>query len=141
MEEKLHSSLEPPPEQIRYANVLEKGMYLGLACLFVTFVLYVFMIVAPHIPHEKLPEYWTKNVHEYLTEAEIDAGWGWVKMLKHGDFINFIGITMLAGVTVLCYLAVFPLLLKRKDTIYAVLVLLEVIVLVVAASGIIAVGH
>jgi len=44
-------------------------------------------------------------------------------------------------VTVLCYLAVLPLLVKRRDTIYAVLALLEVIVLLVAASGIIAVGH
>jgi hypothetical protein len=44
-------------------------------------------------------------------------------------------------VTVICYAAIIPLLLKRKDFVYATLAVLEVLVLVAAASGIIAVGH
>ena len=141
MQEKPAVSFEPSLEQIWYARFLKTGMYVGLACLFVTFALYAFGIMEPHIPIEKLPEHWTKRVDKYLDEAEIDAGWGWVKMVGYGDFVNFIGIALLAGVTVLCYLAVIPIFLFRRDTIYAVLALLEVLVLVVAASGIIAVGH
>jgi hypothetical protein len=141
MEEKSNASLEPTPEQLRYAGVLEKGMYTGLACLFITFAIYVSGILGPYIPFEELPEHWTKNVHEYLAAAEIEAGWGWVSMLRYGDFLNFIGIAILAGVTVFCYAAIIPLLLKRKDIIYAFVALLEVVVLAVAASGIIAVGH
>ena len=144
MDEQPNASPEPTPEQIRYAEVLEKGMYVGLACLIVTFALYAFGIMKPYVPLGKLPEHWQKEVDDYLSEAgeaEIEAGWGWVKMLGYGDFVNFIGIAILAGVTVPCYLAIIPLLLKRNDTIYVVLALLEAIVLVVAASGIIAVGH
>ena len=141
MQEKPNESLEPTPEQIRYAGVLEKGMYLGLACLFVTFAIYVSGVLDPYIPLEKLPEHWSKNVHEYLAEAEIEAGWGWVKMLGYGDFINFVGITILAGVTVGCYLAIIPPLLRRRDVLYAVLAVLEVVVLAAAASGLIAGGH
>ena len=141
MEARPDESLEPTPEQVRYAAVLEKGMYVGLACLLVTFALYVFGIMDPYIPLEELPSHWSKSVDEYLTEAEIDTGWGWVKMLGYGDFVNFIGIIILAGASVLCYLAIVPLLLKRRDFIYAVLALLEVIVLVVAASGIVVLGH
>ena len=62
-------------------------------------------------------------------------------MLGHCDFVNFIGIAILAGAAISCYIAVIPLLKKRKDFICAALVLLEVIVLVIAASGIVAVGH
>jgi hypothetical protein len=62
-------------------------------------------------------------------------------MLKYGDFVNFIGITMLAGVTIICYAGIVPTLLKSKDTVYAVLAVLEVIILSAAASGILAVGH
>ena len=141
MEDKPKASLEPTPEQIRYAGVLEKGMYVGLVCLFITFALYVFGVMQPHVPLESLSEHWSKSVHEYLHDAEIEAGWGWVRMLRCGDFVNFIGVAILAGVTVLCYLAIMPLLLKRRDTIYAILALLEVVVLLVAASGVIAVGH
>lgn len=133
--------MEPTPEQILYAEVLEKGMYLGLACLFTTFALYASGIMEPYIPLDKLPEYWTQDVHEYLAQAELKAGWSWVPMVRYGDFVNFIGIAILAGVTVLCYIAIVPLLLHRGDFIYAVLALLEVVILVVAASGIIAVGH
>jgi hypothetical protein len=64
-----------------------------------------------------------------------------VKKLGYGDFVNFIGIAILAGITVPCYLSIVPLLLKKKDTTYVILVLLEVIVLCVAASGVINVGQ
>lgn len=141
MQQETDASLEPTPEQIRYAGVLEKSMYVGLMCLFVTFALYVFAIMSPYIPLEKLPQHWTKNVDDYLHDAKIEPGWSWVNMLGYGDFVNFIGITILAGITVLCYLAIIPLLLKRKDFIYAVLAALEVIVLAAAASGIINAGH
>jgi hypothetical protein len=141
MTENPEQSVEPTPEQLRYAGVLEKGMYVGLICLFVTFALYVSGIMQPYIPLHTLPEHWTKNVHEYLTEAEIDAGWSWVSMLGYGDFLNFVGITILAGVTVLSYLAIIPLLFRSRDFIYAAVALLEVIVLAVAASGIVAGGH
>ena len=141
MEEKPIASAEPTVEQIRYAGVLEKGMYLGLVCLLVTFTLYVSGILKPRIPMEELPRHWTKPVHEYLADAEIKAGWGWVSLLGYGDFVNFIGITLLGGVTVVCYIAIIPLLLKQKDMIYAFLALVEVLILLLAASGIISVGH
>ncbi|MFC1596436.1 DUF1634 domain-containing protein [Planctomycetota bacterium] len=141
MEKPPEASLEPAPEQVRYAAVLEKGMLAGLACLLVTFALYVSGIMSPYIPREELPQHWSKDVNTYLADANIEAGWGWLKMLQYGDFVNFIGIATLAGVTLICYAAIVPLLLKRKDTIYAVLAILEVLVLAVAASGIIAVGH
>jgi hypothetical protein len=141
MDENPDASLEPTPEQIRYARILEKGMYLGLACLFVTFALYVFGVMEPFIPLGELPEHWTKGVHEYLTDAQIEEGWSWVGMLRYGDFVNFIGIAALAGVTVLSYLVIIPLLLKQRDVTYAVLAFLEVLVLVAAASGILALGH
>ena len=141
MQDKPNASLEPTPEQIRYAGFLEKGMYVGLACLFVTFGLYVFGVMGPYIPLEELPDHWSKNVHDYLADAKIEAGWSWVGMLRYGDFINFIGVAILAGVTVVCYLAIVPMLLKKKDTLYAVLALLEAVVLIAAASGIIAGGH
>jgi len=141
MAEKPDASLEPAPEQVLYARVLETGMYVGLVCLFVTFALYVSGIMEPHIPLDELSQHWEKSVHEYLDDAEIGAGWSWMGMLGHGDFLNFIGIAFLAGTTLLCYLAILPLLLKRRDFIYAVLAMIEVFVLAVAASGIIAVGH
>ncbi len=141
MEKKANDLLKATPEQLIYAGILEKGMYLGLLILFITYALYVFGIMDPYIPLDKISDYWSMNVHDYLEHAEIKNGWAWLGMLKYGDFINFIGIALLAGVTVMCYAAIVPTLLKNKDTVYAILALLEVIILSAAASGILAVGH
>jgi hypothetical protein len=141
VQEKPQASPEPTAEQVFYARILEIGMYVGLACLLLTFVLYVSGAMKPYVPVEDLSTHWKKCVQDYLHDAEIEPGWGWLMMLRYGDFLNFIGIAILAGVTLLCYLSIVPMLLRKRDYIYAVLALLEVIVLMGAASGIISAGH
>jgi hypothetical protein len=103
MDEKQNILLEATPEQILYAKLLEIGMYMGLLILFITFALYAFGVMGPYIPLENISKYWTMNVNDYLHHTNIKAGWAWVGMLKYGDFINFVGIVILAGVTILCY--------------------------------------
>jgi hypothetical protein len=141
MDEKQPAMLEATPEQLLYARILEMGMYFGLLILFVTFGLYAFGILDPYIPLDKISDYWSMNVNDYLEHAEIKAGWAWLGMVKYGDFINFIGVAILAGVTIICYAAIVPTLLKNNDKVYAILAVLEVIILSAAASGILAVGH
>jgi hypothetical protein len=141
MEEKTNALLKATPEQVLYAKILEKGMYFGLLILFITYLLYVFGVLHPYIPLNKISGYWSMNVHEYLEHTGIKPGWAWLGMLKYGDFLNFIGVAILSGVTIICYAAIVPTLLKNKDIIYAVLAVLEVIILAAAASGILAVGH
>ncbi len=141
LEERRADSLQPTPEQIRYAGVLEKVARLGLLCLLVTFLLYAFGIVEPRIPIDRVCECWKLDAHQYRSAAGIERGWHWVSLLGYGDFLNFLGIILLAGATVLCYIAVIPLLLKRNDMLYTVLALLQILVLLFAASGVIAVGH
>ncbi|MBU1161414.1 MAG: DUF1634 domain-containing protein [Proteobacteria bacterium] len=141
MEEKTNTLLKATPEQLLYAKILERGMYFGLLILFITFGLYTFGILDPYIPLDKISKYWSYNVNDYLEHAEIKAGWAWLGMVKYGDFINFIGIAILAGVTIFCYAAIVPTLLKNKDIVYAIIAILEVIILSAAASGILAVGH
>jgi hypothetical protein len=141
MEEKAHDLLKATPEQLLYAKILEKGMLFGLLILLITFGLYTFGILDPYIPLDKISSYWSDNVHDYLKHAGIKDGWAWLGMIKYGDFINFVGVAILAGVTIICYAAIVPTLLKNKDVVYAVLAVLEVIILSAAASGLLAVGH
>ena len=141
MEEKSTASVEATPEQLLYAKVLEWGMFIGLLILFITFAIYAFGIMKPYIPLDEISQHWSKPVRDYLHDARIKDGWAWLGMLKYGDFVNFIGIAILAGVTIICYVAIVPTLLKNNDKVYAVLAVLEAVILTVAASGIIAVGH
>ena len=80
-------SLEAGPEQVLYAKVLEKGMYLGLLLIFVTYLIYVLGILSPYLPHGEVPQLWGLSVSEYLEKTNIHAGWSWVGMLHYGDFV------------------------------------------------------
>lgn len=78
---------------------------------------------------------------EFLHREHLTTGWSWVGCCDKGDYLNFIGIAILAAVTIFCYIAILPILIRKKDTAYVIMATLEVIVLVLAASGIFAVGH
>ncbi|MBU1487572.1 hypothetical protein KKH56_05955 [bacterium] len=136
-------------EQILYANLLEKGMRLGLVLLIVTFAIYMLGIIEPAIPLKEISGYWNISVHDYLEAINHEflhlsnppTGWSWIRLLGKSDFLNFIPIAILSGVTVLCYLAIIPGLLRKKDKVYAIISLAEVMILGLAASGLLTAGH
>jgi len=127
-------------EQIKYANILNFGMWGGLLALVVTFVVYLSGILQNFIPIEELPKYWVMNVKYYLHASHAPTGWGWLALAGKGDYLNFIGIAFLAGLTIFCYLAILPILIKKKDTQFIVIAIIEVAVLLLAASGILKTG-
>ena len=136
-------------EQLLYANILSKGMLIGLVLLFVTFALYVFGIMPPVIPLTEISGLWNQPVHDYLVAINqnylhlehLPTGWSWVKLIGKGDFINFIPVAILSGVTIICYLAIVPGLFKRGDKAYGIMALAEAVILTLAASGLLLVGH
>lgn len=136
-------------EQRIYANILNIGMYLGLALLLIGFALYVSGAVTPAVPVEEVANHWELSVGDYLDTVNEQylhrdhhlTGWWWVTALGHGDYLNFVGIALLSGVTIVCFLGIIPTLFRKKDYVYAIIAVVEVLVLVAAASGVLAVGH
>jgi len=127
-------------EQMAYAGVLNIGMWLGLAILVITFFVYISGVLPSYVPIDDLPKYWTMRVHDYNVALHAPTGWNWVSLVGKGDYLNFIGIAMLSGLTILCYLVILPILFRKKDTAYAVIAIVEVLVLSLAASGLLKVG-
>lgn len=127
-------------EQIRYANILNIGMYVGLLIIGITFILYLASILPPFIPLQELPNYWTMRSADFIHTLHTPTGWDWVFMLNRGDYLNLVGIAILAGLTILCYIVILPVLVRKKDKPYIIITILEVIILVFAASGILKSG-
>jgi len=132
--------LKATEEQLAYANILDKGMKIGLLMLILTFVIYLLNILPSYLQVNDLPKYWGMSVHKYLEHTGIHPGWAWLGMAYKGDFLNFIGISFLAGVTAICYMRVVPIFFRKKDTVYGVIAILEVLVLAFAASGLLKAG-
>jgi hypothetical protein len=139
MSEIIHTG-KANPEQVTYANMLFYGCWGGLALMALTYLLYVFGIVSPHVPLEKVPLLWSQPVGTYLELGNVPHGWGWTVLIAKGDFLNFLGIVLLAGMTIVCYIPLIPVFLKRKEFVFATLALAEIIVLLFAASGIVGGG-
>lgn len=138
MEQKRQYTTE---EQLVYAGWLDLGMKAGFILLLATFLLYVFGVFTPHTPLADLPRYWTMPVKDYLEATQLHTGWSWLGLVGRGDFMNFIGIAFLSAVTIFCFARIVPILFRKGDKVYGTIAVLEILVLVLAASGILVVGH
>jgi hypothetical protein len=133
-------SLKPSQEQIIYANLLLMGMVAGIIVLIVTYVIYLTGILAPHVDLQVITANWGKGIHEYRQITHSPNGWGWLALLGKGDFINYTGFTLLGVMTIVCYLVLVRGYVRKKNWIFTLISILEIVVLSLAASGILGGG-
>lgn len=142
----IEEEITATPEQMAYAQLLDKGMKFGLLMLVISFSIYMVAAASPmglletHVAVKDLPKFWSMPVHEYLKLANIQPGWTWITMLDRVDFLNFTGIAFLAGITILCYGRIVPIIYRQKDYVYTVIAVCEILVLTLAASGVLQMG-
>jgi hypothetical protein len=129
------------PEQLAYADVLETGLAFGRYFLAATFALYVFGITAPKVALSELTANWSLPAEQYSRLVGVGAGWDWLRLIHYGDYLNFLGIAFIASVTAACYLRLVPISLRSKDRSFSAILLLEIVVMFLAASGFLALGH
>lgn len=130
-----------PVEQLRYARILDLASRIGFVALVAGFVAYVLGWLEAHVTVDQLPQLWTLPLSEYLVRTETPAGWGWIARLHKGEFAALVGIAILAGCSALCLAAIVPVYARRRDRVYAGICILEIVVLLLAASGVLTVGH
>ena len=135
-----HISIKPTPEQLAYANLLSYGAWLGILLMFVTYILYVSGTLPAHVDLALVTQNWDKGVEAYLEITHSPHGWGWLSLMNRGDFLNFAGIVLLAVLTIICYLFLIAGFKKRKDWAYFYIAIAEVVVLTLAASGLLGSG-
>ena len=122
-------------EQHIYARWLNIGTRIGLAWLVASFALYMLALLDPHVPHGELPRLWMLPVDQYIAASGAPTGWGWTALLHRGDYLNFIGVALFAGISALCYARVVPLLIANGERGRAAIAVLQIVVLLAALSG------
>lgn len=140
MNEQQSMRLKPMPEQITYANLLFLGAWIGIFLMLITYFIYVTGILSPQVDVAMVVQNWDKGVEEFLEITHSPHGWGWLSLLHKGDFLNFLGLTLIAVLTIICYLFLAAGYKKRNDWMYFSICLLEIAVLTLAASGILGTG-
>lgn len=139
---KHNDKIEVSEEQVAYAVWLDWGMRLGFVALLVSFMAYLFGLAEPHVSHAELAHLWSQPVGEYLKATGGHTGWSWLGLVGKGDYMNLVGVAILSGVTVVCYLRILPIFLKARDRVFIAITVLEILLLVLAASGVlVGAGH
>ena len=82
---------------------------------------------------KKLIEFFNYYCSGEFRDAEVEC-------VINGDFLNFLGIALLAGLTLVGFVSLSIVYFKQKDFKFAIISLLEVLTLCLAASGIIGGG-
>jgi len=133
-------SAKASPEQMLYADLLFYGCWIGIFLMIITYVIYLAGVLDPYIPLNKIPHLWRLSVDEFLHEANAPHGWGWALLLGKGDYLNFLGIALLGAMTIVGFLTLIPAYVRKKDWAFVGIVVLEVLALMLAASGILGTG-
>lgn len=129
---------DPLAAQRRYARWLAWGTGLGLGLLVVSFLLYVLGVLTPHVPIERLPELWRLPASELLTRTGVDSGWGWARFVERGDMLVLAAIAILGSCSIPCIAAVMPIFAASRERVFVAVCVLQVAVLALAASGVLA---
>lgn len=138
----MYPQIAASPAQVRYANTLFYGSLAGFILMLVTYFLYVTGILSPQIPLEDMVLLLQGSAADYRAAGNIPQGWGWTRLVAKGDIANFLGIVFLAGLTIVCYVQLLISFLRAKNWLMSGIALLEVLVLTLAASGVlVASGH
>lgn len=128
-------------EQLAYADLLDLGVKIGRIVLICTFVIYAFGLIPPKIPLSDLPAYWSMPADQYSRAVGVGRGLSWLKLVGYADYMNFVGIAFLTGLTAFCYVRILPFPFSRKDFLFVAILVLELIILVLAASGLLTFGN
>src|SRR5262245_24263060 len=136
--------LDMSPENLvqeRYARWLDAATRITFAASLAAFVVYAGGLAPSFVPLEALAALWHLPVDEYLAQTGAPAGWGWLALLRYADYLALACIALVGTVTLACYLAILPLLLRLGERMEAALVAAQIVVLLIAASGAFAGGH
>jgi hypothetical protein len=109
------------------------GTRVGFVVLIVSFLIYVSGLLDPGVPLQELTRLWGLPVDSYVAAIGAPTGWGWLALLAKGDYLNYLGVALLASVTIAAYARIVPVLLAHGERWRAAIAALQVVVLVVAA--------
>ena len=124
------------PEQRIYARWLAAGSRLSFALLVTAFIIYLAGVAAPLVPVAELPNYWALSAARYAAATGGPTGWHWLEFVGRSDVMNLVGIACVALVTPVCFARLVPEFVRQREHTFAAIALMQIWILVLAASGI-----
>jgi len=128
------------PRRHAYAAGMEIGVRVGGCGLLIAYALYVLGVLKAHVPLEVVVANWDRPAREMRGLFGRVHGETWSGFLHEGDSLNLAIVAYLATVTILCLIRLLPFLAKERDVPMIVITVLQIIILLLAASGLLVDG-
>jgi hypothetical protein len=123
------------PEQHLYARWVNAGTRIGFVALVASFACYALGMLEAHLPPQEVARVWQLPVDQYVAAIGGPTGWGWLGLLAKSDYLNHLGVAVLASVSVVAYGRILPALIAQGERLRAAIALVQILILLTAASG------
>lgn len=124
--------------QGHYASMLTWLVRIGFVFMFVSFAVYAVGLLPAEVPLNEVPDLWTRSAEEFAEAAGTEQGWGWIRSLDDGQVVSFAALVLFPAGTMILIGIASLLYLRERNRLYAFIAALEFVVLVVAATGLLA---
>ena len=121
-----------------YARWLDRATRIGFIVSVAAFAVYASGLLPAYVPPAELPRYWALPVDRFVALTGAAQHWAWLRHLGHSDVLNLAALALLALVTPACYARVVPKLAAQRDWLQLSLACAQLVVLLLAASGLLA---
>lgn len=126
---------QPTAEALRFAAILQVGVWVALAVLVVSFLAYLLGWPAPYVPVDLVARHWTERHDEFIAHTGQPTGWAWALRLQHPDMLNLAGVALLGLLSPLALIPLIPAALKKREYPFLAVIVLQLAILALAASG------
>jgi hypothetical protein len=120
-------------EQRRYAQVLAWGARCATAVLLVSYTAYLAGLGTPRVPVPQVQRCWHLSHREFAAATGLPAGWGFLTELHHPDLLALAALCCLPLVSLVALASVLPLALRRRDWLFAAVIIALVTLVALAA--------
>lgn len=133
------SKIEIHHEQLAYAGVLDRLSHLAILFIGASYAAYVLDLLPQGISIADIAANWHLRASEMQSTLHAPLGWSFMadpSSLGRGDTLSYLSIILVCMIPVACLLFTAPAFLREKRPAFVVLSLLQVLILLVAATGI-----
>ncbi|NTU59187.1 MAG: DUF1634 domain-containing protein [Chlorobiaceae bacterium] len=130
--------------QLAYAKTLDYVAHSVIIVMAAGYFLYLTGLLPLSVPIETIAGNWHLSASRLQAKLHLASGWSCFTRpegIFHGDIVSYISVIFLSLATLICLVSAFLVFIGEKKRLYSAITLLQVIVLLVAASGILSAGR
>ena len=122
--------------QLILARLYGIAAVVGLGFMAVAFVLYVSGVLDTRLPAGEVASYWHLDAESFADETGTAVGWEFLYHLNRGESLSFASLVYMALSVIISMTIMIVTFIRKKKLAFAMIALLQTIVLVIAATGI-----